>query len=132
MGRMRQHAPQTTLTLPPPCLSPSALTYPRPVTLTPPPPGPATLGLARPVAPTPPTGVSFGSGIIDALTYANQPQVPYPTPAISKADELTSTARTTAKEIRQAASLQALIASKQQSTLGALPEAVTHPAATLL
>ena len=39
---------------------------------------------------------------------------------------------TTAKEIRQSASLEAFIASKQRSTLGALPELVTHPAATLL
>ena len=35
-------------------------------------------------------------------------------------------------EIRQAASLQAFIAFKQRSTLGALPEVVTHPVANLL
>ena len=39
--------------------------------------------------------------------------------------------RTTAEEIRQTASLQAFIASKKRSTLGALPKSVTHPAATL-
>ena len=36
------------------------------------------------------------------------------------------------EEIRQAASLQAFIASKQRIILGALAEAVTHLAATLL
>ena len=42
------------------------------------------------------------------------------------------TARATTEEIGQAASLQAFIISKQQRTLGALPEAVTRPGATLL
>ena len=35
-------------------------------------------------------------------------------------------------DIRQVVSLQSFVASKQQRTLGALPEAVSHPAATLL
>ena len=57
----------------------------------------------------------------------------HPTPpSISKANDLASTLRTTTEEILQAASLQAVIAPKKQSTLGALLEAVTKPAATLL
>ena len=87
---------------------------------------------APPVAPTPPTTVSFGLSILEALPYADLLQAPYPPPDISEADDLASTVRITAKEIRQAASLQAFIASKQRSTLGALPEAVTPLAATLL
>ena len=47
-------------------------------------------------------------------------------------DGLAFTVRTTTEEIRQAASLWAFIVSKQQSTLGALTEAVARPAATLL
>ena len=62
-------------------------------------------------------------------TYRRQSNPP---PAISEVDNLASTARTTTEEIFQADSLQAFLASKQQITLGALPEAVTHPAATLL
>ena len=111
-----------TLTPAPQCLYPSAPTYPRPVTLTP----------SLPVAPTPPTSVSFGPGILEALSYVDLPQAPYPPPVISEVDDLASTARTVAEEIRQKASLQALIASKQRSTLGALPATVTHPSATLL
>ena len=38
----------------------------------------------------------------------------------------------TAVNIYQAASLQAFIASKQQTTLGAVLEAVSHPASTFL
>ena len=51
--------------------------------------------------------------------------------AISKADDIASTARITTEEIRQAASLQTYIYSKQQRILGALQEAITHPVATL-
>ena len=58
-------------------------------------------------------------------------QVPYPLPAISEADDLTLTARSTAEDTRQAASLQDFIASKQLRTLWALLEAVSHTAATL-
>ena len=59
-------------------------------------------------------------------------QAPYRPPAISEVDDFTATARATTLDIRQAASLQAFVTSKQQITLRALPEAVTHPAATLL
>ena len=62
-------------------------------------------------------------------TYRRHPTL---SPALSEVDYLASTARTTATEIRQAAPLEDFIASKQQITLGALSEAVTHPAATLL
>ena len=79
----------------------SAPTLPRPVTLTPAPPGPATLAPAAHVVPTPPTRVSFGPGTLEALPYADVPQAPYPPSAISEADDLASTTRTTAKEIRQ-------------------------------
>ena len=110
----------------------SSLTQPCLVTLTPPPPYPATLAPDLSVAPTPLTRVSFGPVILEALPYGDLSQAPYPLPDISEADELASTTRTTAEDICQAASLQSFIASKQRSTLGALPEAVTHPAATLL
>ena len=83
------------------------------------------------VAPTPPNKVSFRLGIAESLQYSDMAQVPYPLPAISEADDLTSTTRSTAENIRQAASLQDFIASKQLKTLGALPEAVSHPASTL-
>ena len=59
-------------------------------------------------------------------------QALYPPPYISKADELAAAVRDTAVDICKAESLQAFIASKQQRTLGVLPEAVSQPAATLL
>ena len=52
--------------------------------------------------------------------------------AISEADDFALTTRATTDNIRQAASLQTFITSKQQIPLEALPEAVTHPASTLL
>ena len=52
-------------------------------------------------------------GILEALPYADLLQAPYPTLATSEADDLASTARTTAEDIGQAASLQAFVASKQ-------------------
>ena len=66
------------------------------------------------------------------MPYSDIPQAPYPPPDISEEDDLASTARNTAEDIFQAVPLQAFIASKKRSTLGALPEAVTHLAATLL
>ena len=113
-------------------LAPSAPTQPRPVTLTPPLSCPSILAPDPPLSPAPPTSVSFGPGILEALPYADLPQEPYPPPDITKADELASIARNTADEIRHEASLQVFITSKQRSTLGPLPEAVTHPAATFL
>ena len=71
-------------------------------------------------------------GILEALPYAKLVQAHSPPPSISEAYDLTSTARNNAEEICQVAPLQAFIASKRRSTLGALPEAVTHSAATLL
>ena len=109
MGRMLQHVPQTWLAL---YREDCELNYSH--------------------VPTPPTRVSFGPGTLEAMPYEDLPQAPYPPPAVSEADDLASTARTTAKKIRQVASLEDFIASKQQSTLEALPAAVTHPAATLL
>ena len=93
---------------------------------------PSTLAPDPPVYPTPLTSVFFGPGILEALPYADLPQSPYPPPVINKADYLASTERTTAEDIRQAASLWAFIDSKQRITLGALPEAFTRPAATLM
>ena len=66
------------------------------------------------------------------MTYAELLQAPSPPLDISKSYDLAFTAKNTSKDIRQAASLQAFIDSKKKITLGALPEAVTHPAATLL
>ena len=68
----------------------------RPVTLTLIPPRPAIPALAPPVAPTPPTSVYFGSGILEALSYVDLMHATYPPLAIYEADDLTSTARTTA------------------------------------
>ena len=59
-------------------------------------------------------------------------QSPYPPPSIYKAEDISETARATVEDICQALSLQEFIASKQQETLGALLEAVSHPTATLL
>ena len=108
-------------------MAPSSPTSPRLVTLT-----PATLAPALPSALTPLTIVSYVPGILEAMPYADLPQAPSPPLSISEADDFVSTARTTAKEIRQAVSLQDFFVAKQQITLGALPEVVTHPAAILL
>ena len=113
-------------------LAPSSPTQPHPVTLTPNYPCPAALAPAPPVSPTPTTSISFGPGILEDLPSADLLQAPYPPPSISEADDLASTASNTADEILQAASLQAFIACKQRSTLGALSEAVTRPLAILL
>ena len=59
-------------------------------------------------------------------------QAPYPPLDISEADDFVVTGRANAEDILQALSLQDFIASKQQVTLGVLPEAVYHPTATPL
>ena len=102
------------------------------VILTVDPPCPAVPALAPSVSYTPPSNVSFGTGIAEDLPYEFMAKAPYPPPAISKLYDLAATARATAEDIFQALSLQDFIASKQRGTLGALLEAVLHPAATLL
>ena len=84
------------------------------------------------IAPNPLNSVSFGLGIAKALPYADIVQETYPTPAISEAGDLASTTRDTTKDIHQAASFQDFVASKQQRNSLALPETVSHPAATLI
>ena len=88
--------------------------------------------LDPPVTPTPLTSVYLRLGIIVAPPYADIVQAPYPPPSIYKAGDLELTARDNGVDIRQATSLRDFISYKQRRTLGALPEAVSHPAATLL
>ena len=59
-------------------------------------------------------------------------QAPYPPPMANPTDDLAATAKATAREILSAPSILSFLSSKQQKTLGSLPEGVMHLAASLL
>ena len=69
---------------------------------------------------------------MDVLPHTKIEQAPYPPPVESSADDLAAMVKEMLKALKQPPCLTAFIASRQQSTLGLLLEAVQHPAAPLL
>ena len=66
------------------------------------------------------------------MPYDTTAQAPYPTPTESLTDDLSVTAKATAREIVCAPSLLSFLSSKQQKTLGSLIEGIRQPAVTLI
>ena len=79
-----------------------------------------------------PPPVDLGTGILEALPYANIAQAPNPPPAESNDGDLATMAQEILDALSQDPFLTDFIPSRQWSTLGALPEAVQHPEDTLL
>ena len=113
-------------------LDSAALTPPCPDILTPSPPCPVFASLESPPTSTPPSDIYFGTWIYKDLPYENLSKASYPLTSMQEADDLTSTSKSTSEAICQAPSLLDFIVSYQRGTLGALPESVLHPTASLL
>ena len=96
-------------------------------------PAPSALPPQHPTPTLPPT-LLFEQFFEEALIYANMVQTPYPpTPPLDPpADNLTATAKVTAKDITRAPSLLDFITSWKRGTLEVMPEAVLHMEASLL